>query len=268
MGMYCSYAKRANESVGPIPDCPEATRVLTAHAAELASAGFEWVAPDATNWDGDPRGQPPDKPSSDFYELRPVEVLAAAWAAARLNGSATPQLSIFAKVGPGGALWRWWLSELFNNATLLSLDLVFRGGGGDGRGKKVFVTADLGPSGTNYSTLDEIAGNGGADDVVVPLMWFAPNASGEWERSGRLSYISRCISRHVDSGEVDFSSDAWLNLSVPCGHLKTPASPVGATWTVSTGLPINSVPLGAVRYNALLLKKQVSGAVLHPRGLL
>jgi len=54
----------------------------------------------------------------------------------------------------------------------------------------------------------------------------------------------------------DFSSDAWLNLDVPCGHLETRSSPVGSSWTVSTGLPINSVPLGAVRYNGLLLKKQ------------
>lgn len=87
-------------------------------------------------------------------------------------------------------------------------------------------------------------------------MWFAPNASGAWEASGRLAYISRCISRHIDTGQTDFSSDAWLDLDVPCGHLKTRSSPVGSSWTVSTGLPINSVPLGAVRYNGLLLKKQ------------
>ena len=251
LGMYCLYEKRANESVGPIPDCPETAAVLAAHAAELTAAGFEWVAPDATNWDGDPRNQPPDAPSSDFYQLRPTEVIAAAWAAARLGGAAAPQLSIFAKVGPGGDLWRWYLSELFNNATLLDLDLVYRVAG-----KKVFIAADLGPTGTNYSTLTDIAANGGADDVVTPLMWFAPNASGAWEASGRLAYESRCIARHVDTGVVDFSYDAWIDPAVPCAHLKTPASPIGSSWTVSTGLPINSVPFGAVRFNGLLLKKQ------------
>jgi hypothetical protein len=33
LGVYCLYRKRANESAGPMPDCPEASRVLQAHAA-------------------------------------------------------------------------------------------------------------------------------------------------------------------------------------------------------------------------------------------
>jgi hypothetical protein len=257
LGMYCFYRKRANETVGPIPDCPEAADVLAAHAAEMSAAGFTWVAPDATNWDGDPRGQAPEAPSSDFYQLRPTEVLAEEWAGLRLAGTATPSLSIFAKVGLNSSLWRWYMTELFDNETLLALDMVYRAGpDGAGAGKKVFIAADLGPNGTDYNLLQTIADNAGADDVVVPLMWFAPNASGAWEASGRLGYFSRCIARHSDSGELDFSTDAWLDPAVPCGHLKTRASPIGSSWTVSTGLSINSVPFGAARFNGLLLKKQ------------
>jgi len=137
IGMYCIYLKRANESIGPIPDCPESTSVLTTHAAELSAAGFQWVAPDATNWDSDPRNQPVDDPSSDFYQLRPTEIMADTWAAARQRGVATPQLSIFAMVGPGGTLWRWYLSEFFNNQTLLDLDLIYRV-----ENKKLFIAAD------------------------------------------------------------------------------------------------------------------------------
>lgn len=257
LGMYCLYRKRANESSGPIADCPEASRVLEAHAAELVAAGFDFIAPDATNWDGDPRNA--SIPGSDFYQLRPTEIIAEEWAAARMAGLATPQLSIFAMVNTGGALWRWYMSELFNNQTLLGLDMVFR----DQTGRKVFIAADLGNK-TDIAALSEIASNGGLDDTVVPLMWFAPNASGEWESSGRLAYFSRCIGVHENTGEVDFTSDAWVDPSTPCAHRKTPASPVGSSWTVSTGLSINSVPFGSVRFNGLLTKKQWYDVLADP----
>jgi hypothetical protein len=255
LGVYCLYRRRANESAAeaPMPDCPEASRVLQAHAAEISAAGFDFVAPDATNWDGDPRLPPGGgPPGADFYQLRPAEVIAEEWAAARLAGRATPQLSVFAMVNEGGALWRWYLSELFNNATLLDLDMVFRD---RATGRKVFIAADLGNK-TDVDALAEIADNGGLNDTVVPLMWFAPNASGAWEASGRLAYFSRCIAAHEESGELDFSTDAWLDPAVDCGHLKTRASPVGPSWTVSTGLSLNSLPFGAVRFNGLLTKKQ------------
>jgi hypothetical protein len=257
LGMYCIYRKRANESSGAIADCPEASRVLKAHAAELVAAGFDFVAPDATNWDGDPRNA--SVPGSDFYQLRPTEIISEEWAAARMAGLATPQLSIFAMVNTGGVLWRWYMSELFNNETLLGLDMIFR----DQSGRKVFIAADLGNK-TDSAALSEIANNGGLNDTVVPLMWFAPNASGQWESSGRLAYFSRCLGVHEDTGEVDFSTDAWLDPRTPCAHRKTPASPIGSSWTVSTGLSINSVPFGAVRFNGLLAKKQWHDVLADP----
>ena len=257
LGMYCLYRKRGNESFGPIPDCPETSTVLQAHAAELSAAGFDFVAPDATNWDGDPREATPPPISavpggSDFYQLRPMEIIAEEFAAARLAGRSTPQLSVFAMVNTGGALWRWYMSEFFNNETLLALDLIFRD---NTTGKKVFIAADLGNR-TDYATVTAIATNEGRNDTVVPLMWFAPNASGAWEASGRLAYFSRCIGVHQDTGVVDFSTDAWIDGHTPCAHRKTRSSPVGSSWTVSTGLSIDSVPMGAVRFNGLLTKKQ------------
>ena len=252
LGIYCLYRKRANETAGPIPDCPEASRVLAAHAAELSAAGFDFVAPDATNWDGAPNAPAPAIGGADFYQLRPMEIIGEEWAAARAAGLATPQLSVFAMVNQGGALWRWYMSEFFNNGTLLELDLIFRD---LATGRKVFIAADLGNK-TDYAAIAQIAANDGRNDTTVPLMWFAPNASGAWEAGGRLAYFSRCISRHEETGELDFSTDAWLDPATPCAHRKTAASPVGPSWTVSTGLSVNSVPFGAVRFNGLLTKKQ------------
>jgi hypothetical protein len=92
LGIYCYYRKRANESFGEIADCPEASAVLEAHAAELSSAGFSFIAPDATNWDGNPLNR---SNGADLNQLRPTEIIAEEWANLRLKGTATPQLSTF-----------------------------------------------------------------------------------------------------------------------------------------------------------------------------
>jgi hypothetical protein len=255
IGFYCLYRKRENETSGPIPDCPETSYVLKTHASELSSVGFDFIATDFTNWDKDPRNE--TTPGSDFYQLRPLEIIAEEFANARLNGQATPQLTVFAQVNLGGDLFHWYLDELFNNETLLNLDLIYRNRNSSrvpGM-KKIFIAADLGNV-TDLDAIKEITSNGGKNDIIVPMMWFAPNASGEWENSGRLSYFSRCISIHEDSSLIDFSTDSWINLDIPCNHKKTLSSPVGSSWTISTGLSINSVPFGAVRFNGLLLKKQ------------
>lgn len=255
LGMYCLYRKRGNETYGPIPDCPESSFVIKTHSSQLSSAGFDFLATDFTNWDSDPRNE--TIPGSDFYQLRHLEIIAEEFADARMKGQATPQLSVFAQVNIGGVLWRWYLDELFNNKTLLDLDLVFRNRNTSRVPgfNKVFIAADFSNL-TDYDVISQIASNDGLNDVTVPLMWFAPNASGTWEESGRLSYFSRCISVHEESGEIDFSSDAWLDLDTPCNHKKTNHSSVGSSWTVSTGLSINSVPFGGIRFNGLLLKKQ------------
>lgn len=109
LGIYCYYRRRANESSGPIADCPEASHVLQAHAAELSAAGFTFIAPDATNWDGDPRNA---SNGADFNQLRPTEIIAEEWANMRIAGEATPQLSTFDEVNAGGVLYNWYLSEV------------------------------------------------------------------------------------------------------------------------------------------------------------
>lgn len=139
LGIYCLYQKRANESVGYMPDCPETQSVWRAHAGLMAAAGIEWVAPDATNYDRDPRYKPPPG-GSDLGVLRPMELMADEWAAMREGGEATPQISVFARVS-GGPLWRWLLDEFFNNETLQGLGLVFRHGPNGTTGQKVFIAA-------------------------------------------------------------------------------------------------------------------------------
>ena len=117
---------------------------LQTHASELSAAGFTFIAPDATNWDGDPRNT---SNGADFNQLRPTEIIAEGacaalhlpllrlpatsslgripcpiypspfpfplveWANMRIRGEATPQLSTYDQVNEGGVLYNWYLSE-------------------------------------------------------------------------------------------------------------------------------------------------------------
>ena len=244
LGPYCYYRKRASEPVGAIADCPEASAVLNAHADELSSAGFEFIAPDATNWDADPTDW---RNGGDVNQLRPYEVLAEEWANARLAGRATPQLSIFDQVntanhtdGGGGAdvMFEWYLREIFNNATLLDLDMVYRlrdtarVPGTD----KVYIIAD---EFNDYSLMKTIQRNNGSYDVVTPLMWNSPHPNGGYERNGFLSYVSSCIAVDASSGSAYYPTTP-IDLDVPCAHKKTNHSIVGASWTISTGVAFNA----------------------------
>jgi hypothetical protein len=260
LGIYCLYKKRANESAGLMPDCPETSSVLRTHAALMHAVGIEFVAPDSTNTDADPRWLPGE---SDFTVLRPLELMADEWAAMRAEGLATPQLSIFARVS-GGPLWRWFLDGLYNNETLLSADLILRSNASSGGGfsKKVFFAAAQPASpdrpGWDKATVDEIAENGGRDDVVVPLMWQSPNATSKWEESGFLSYVSPCVSNGSYSTDAPWVTDA------PCDHRKTHTSPIGAVWTASAAVPAGSVPLLGHKLHGLHLKKQFWDVLADP----
>ena len=52
----------------------------------------------------------------------------------------------------------------------------------------------------------QIAANEGRNDTTVPLMWFAPTATGEWEASGRLAAFSRRIPRPAETGARDLAT--------------------------------------------------------------
>jgi hypothetical protein len=242
LGPYCFYRKRASEPVGIIADCPEASHVLNAHADELSSAGFEFIAPDATNWDADPTIR---SNGGDVNQLRPYEVLAEEWANARLAGRATPQLSLYDQVntvnhtnGGGGAdvMWQWYLREIFNNATLQGLDMVYRlrdtprVPGTD----MVYIIAD---EFNDYSIMKTIQKNNGSYDIVTPLMWNSPFPNGGYERNGFLAYVSPCIA--MDAQGNPFYPTTPIDLDVPCSHKKTNHSIVGASWTISTGQAFN-----------------------------
>lgn len=260
LGIYCFYRKRSNESYGYMPDCPEASHVLQTHAAEMSAIGIDYVMPDATNWDQDPRltGY-----GSDFHQLRPTEIMAEEWANMRLAGKNTPTLGTFDRVNlatvppyagqGGGVLWQWYLSEFFNNQTLLDLDMILMTK--DTPRRKIYTIADEEPS-VNYSAVRAIMYNGGAEDIVTPWMWAARDPSGNYEANGFLKYFSPCVALNA-SRSPHFTTDApFVNLSVPCNHYKTVHSPIGSMWTISTGLPMSNVPFGGAKWNGLFLKKQ------------
>jgi hypothetical protein len=292
LGIYCYYRKRANETAGYIPDCPEASTVLQTHAAELTAAGFTFVAPDATNWDGDPRDP---SNGADLHQLRPTEVLAEEWAALRVAGTSTPMLSTFDQLNDGGVLWSWYLSEFFNNETLLDLDLILRVNVSTSPTAsalfKVYIVADE-PT-ASYPLLRTLQRNGGQNDIITPLMWAADDASGAYEANGMLKFFSPCVAtpsaapsgaggaRSSSSSSVSlsaaaaaaagaapppvFSGDTPIDLDVPCGHLKTQRSVLGGAWTVQTGTPVNSVPFGSSpKYNGLTLKKTFYDILADP----
>ena len=71
-GFYCIYRKRANESTGVVPDCPNITQTLTRHAKQLHQAGVTFVVTDSTNL-GTPSAQ------ADAIQTRPTEVLFEEW---------------------------------------------------------------------------------------------------------------------------------------------------------------------------------------------
>jgi hypothetical protein len=261
LGMYCYFRRRANESWDRygMADCPEGPRVLQTHAAELSSAGFSFIAPDATNWDQDPRDA---SNGADLNQLRPTEIIAEEWANLRLQGVATPQMSTYDRVNAGGVLWTWYLSEFFNNATLVELDLIARNPNSTrvANNDKIYIVADE-PT-LDFATVRKIQNNGGLNDIVTPIMWSAPDASGNYEANGYLKYFSPCtLTRNATRV---FSSDVFFDPDAPCAHLKTRGSSVGDVWTVSTGLPMNSIPFGGLRYNGLFLKKQFYDVFADP----
>lgn len=280
IGIYCQYRKRANETTGAMPDCNETDAVWRTHAALLTAAGVEWVAPDSTNDDGDPRYAPPAG-GSDLSILRPMELMADSWvrlmcveersgggffelhlvlacsaqAAMRAGGEATPQISVFARVS-GGPLWRWFLDGFFNNETLLDAGLILRASPNGTSGSKVFFGAgrpgeEAGFHSWNATTVAAIEFNGGREDVVVPAMWFAPNATSGWEASGGLDYYAPCIAGGAYSTDAPFVIGG-----PPCGHLKTRNSSVGAVWTVSASVPQASQPYAGHKLGGAFLKRQ------------
>lgn len=68
--------------------------------------------------------------------------------------------------------------QFFNNATLLSLDMILRTPDTarvPGR-RKVYIVADE-PT-LDYPTVRAIQGSGGDGGIVTPIMWSAPDPSG------------------------------------------------------------------------------------------
>lgn len=142
----------------------------------LLRPGFDYVAVDITNW-------PMVESNSDYTVLRPTEVLFEEWLALRQRGIPTPQIALWPCTPAGSNTWQWALS-VYNNASYDSL--IYKQ-----NGKKVYFVPDN-PSCYDEATLQQVASNGGRNDVTVVSMWalFGPQTyvDGTW------GFFSPCVS--------------------------------------------------------------------------
>lgn len=95
-------------------------------------------------------------------QVRPQEVLFETFAALRSGGQATPALTAWQTIPPGGTLWQNAL-DLYNQYE----DLVYHD---PASGKMVFFVPQAGSS-PDPSILAQVQSNGGRNNVIVVQMW-------------------------------------------------------------------------------------------------
>eukprot|EP01084_Bolivina_argentea_P095362 171472_1 len=201
-GYYCLYYKRANETYGAIPDCPNVTNILTEHAKMLQSSGIDFMALDDTNLDNAPYDV-----SDDVMQLRPAEIIYETWNNLRnKSGTNTPDVVTWNKAN--GVEWKSYLNlyEQYPNMVFQVNDP------NDGNKlKKVFfvpANKDL-----NQTVVNMIANNNGKNDILVQGMWggggmneslilngtwtfFYPcrvkNKQGNWQQSISMESLTEC----------------------------------------------------------------------------
>jgi hypothetical protein len=212
LGFYCYYRKRPNETVGYLPDCPEADNVTQTHGAEMAAIGIGYVVTDATNWDADPRNA---SDGSDLNQLRPTEVLAENWLAMRTAGQMTPQLGVFDMVNTGctePCLWWWYLSELYSNRTYLDADMVWT----DAASGLLVYMYVYNEETLNGAALRDIQRNLGNDNVLTVPNWVADSPDPSFFANGVWTYLTPCVTNGSVSGgpSLTFTNDNPIDLDV------------------------------------------------------
>ncbi len=99
--------------MGVLADCANISGTLERHAAQLLSAGVDFVVADMSNlyMQG---------AFADALQQRPFEVLLEEWAALRARGVATPQVAPWPRLPTGANLWEM-LVPLYANESYADL---------------------------------------------------------------------------------------------------------------------------------------------------
>lgn len=217
-GFYCIYRKRANESRGHLPDCPNITETLTRHANVLLGAGVDYVTADGTNLQT-------ESVQADVIQVRPMEVLFEEWAALRAKGVATPAIAAWQRCEKGATLWQNIL-DLYNTPAYADLVLTVDG-------KQVFfipVTPD--GADPDPGILAQVLSNGGRNNIVVVDMW--ANLSEEQHRDGVWGFFSEC---RTPDGTATTSLLGLPNSA--CDQSVTVGSPLGSAVSASPAFQLN-----------------------------
>ena len=157
LGFYCLF--RSTSPTAPLPNCSNTTETLTAHAAMLLSAGFDYIAIDVTNWP-----QVDVEGPTDIAVLTPIRTLFEEWLALRAVGVPTPAIAVWPCSPAGGTTWRYLLAQFYNNPVYAPLVYTQSG-------KQVVFLPYAGANCYDAGERALIEANGGRGNVVTVPMW-------------------------------------------------------------------------------------------------
>ena len=226
-GYWYPYTRRPGE-VGILPDEEPALLAasLEAHAAELDTAGVDYVLGDGTNLSEWPCAPSDYVCQPDLMQLRPFEVVTEAWSALRGANHATPAVGVWGRANNGdGAIWREYMRSLAYNASSV--------GGAAGlapvspvSGKPLFLLATGDPKTLNATLIAEIIAVGG---VQVAPAWVCEGAGPSSCPPGLWLFEAPCVVPDPGGGGAGVFT-SYLHPQVACNHtiVRPPPGSVGA----------------------------------------
>lgn len=254
-GIYCIVHRRAPGDLLYNPDhegafliytdqadCPDYAITLARHAQQLADAGVDFIAVDATNLYT-------YTATSDSIQTRPFQVILEEWSKLRAAGMRTPDVAMWQRLPPLPA------TPSLDRANMLPYVLdLYNAPEYDGMflkthsGDRVLFYADVGDFDPGFVTV--AAENNGLKGIAPTPMWVNGGAAGAWQ------FMSFC--------QGDPAAGALHNAlldDAPCNQDYTPiaAGTGGSVVSVSPSyqltyacLPFRSVGV----YRGITLKKQ------------
>jgi hypothetical protein len=220
-----------------LPDCPNTTQTLTAHAHMMTTAGIDFITLDITNCGS----MPSENQGCDLTNVRPAEVIYEAFAALRAAGIQTPDLSIWNRIDGQSTLWSTFLARLYNNASYDKLHLRQR----DTNLRTFFTVWKLwnAPSEqANVSVLHLLETNEGRMDVVTQPMWeTTEDYIPPWYAGGIWTYMAACVTPSSAS-QTGYVATTSVDMNSTCNHPMTIGAVMGNQYSVSASLAPASLP--------------------------